>query len=190
MRNREQSPQVYVAWWPQHSVVKVGVTVRKRWRTFEIRGAQMVLIVDCDSWRTSDGIESDVHAILRRSLPRAFAAKCELSESLLATHSRGYLECYHTDDVHVVLNVVVGIASAHGIPIGSANGSPIEIALHRQTDQQTDQPTTHSPPRKSLPSVTHTRVQDFGRMVGNAVAARPARATGLHYAQSLEAHHD
>lgn len=82
---------VYLVTWDSAGIFKIGVTNRKRWRDFTLRGARLVAL--CESEDYADDIEFAAHLTARRIWPRPFRSAIE-AEPYLGRGGGGWLECY------------------------------------------------------------------------------------------------
>lgn len=93
---REPSPNtIYFVWWPAARVMKVGYTDQSRWRIFEPRGAEVLLLRQFDSARAALDFESACHEALASACRPAFAGREQAKASeLLGSQGGGWLECF------------------------------------------------------------------------------------------------
>lgn len=99
---------LYVVHWPRREFVKVGMTKNQRWRTFQSRGGQALLVLRLPSNKALM-IERHVHETLSRRLECPFWLERE-AERYLGSGGGGYTECYQ-DDGSEVMPVVLEAAS-------------------------------------------------------------------------------
>jgi hypothetical protein len=84
---------IYVVVWPSIRVVKVGYSGRKRWRSFQNRGAELLALKDFDDCTTAFHFEDACHMGLRATCRYAFQSASE-AEPYLGNKGGGYLECF------------------------------------------------------------------------------------------------
>ena len=110
---REPSPAtVYVVWWRQPDIIKVGYTNQSRWRVFEPRGADVLALWQFPNALDALDFESFCHRELEALLPLAFADKTEAKESRLVPGGCGHMECYQLGDEWTATDVLEYL-SAH-----------------------------------------------------------------------------
>lgn len=109
---------LYVVAWPD-GVFKVGITERRRWRGFELRGAELLYLK-----ATPDAceIETAIHEHLRLAADPAFQTSAE-AVSHLGVGGGGYLECYRP---------------CSGTAQADAQASQVEQTTHERTDVLTN----------------------------------------------------
>jgi hypothetical protein len=85
---------VYAVHWPEINVFKVGISERKRWRTFVNRGANVLAIMDdFDDYIGASDFEAACHFAAESVCRPAFTSARE-AVSYLGNHGGGYMECY------------------------------------------------------------------------------------------------
>lgn len=104
---------LYVVEWPRRDFVKVGVTKNQRWRNFQSRGGQPLLVLRLPSMKAL-AIERYVHDTLSGRLACPFSLP-RAAERYLGSGGGGYTECYE-DDGGEVMPVVLEAASRLGWP--------------------------------------------------------------------------
>jgi hypothetical protein len=112
-RRRPQVESVYLVRWPD-GVTKVGYTSFKRWRTFELRGAEVLAVWAFDDCTDGLACEEDMQQAL--PFPLRFRSARE-AIPYLGSGGGGYLECYATPtDIpnSAVLAMLASIATEHG----------------------------------------------------------------------------
>jgi len=86
-------PTVYVVHWPQIRVVKVGFSAERRWRSFEIRGADVVGLMEFSDAGEAFDFEYACHMGLQNVCRKAFLSSQD-AVPYLGNGGGGYLECY------------------------------------------------------------------------------------------------
>ena len=104
---REPSPAtIYVVWWRERNILKVGYTDQSRWRIFEPRGAVVLALWQFPTFMGALDFESFCHRQLESFLPPAFADKAEAKTSRLVPGGCGHLECYQLTDEWTATDVL------------------------------------------------------------------------------------
>lgn len=86
-------PIVYLVWWPQERIFKVGYSEHQRWRIFTLRGAELVQLRDFGSALDAARFETDCHHALRKVCRRGFQGRTE-AVPLLGCAGAGWMECF------------------------------------------------------------------------------------------------
>jgi hypothetical protein len=84
---------VYLVHWPEINVMKAGYSKRRRWWSFQRRGAVVVDLIHFDDFSDASAFESVVLAGLRSRGKLAFKSAAE-AEPYLGGRGGGWLECY------------------------------------------------------------------------------------------------
>jgi hypothetical protein len=91
---RQLKNNVYLVYWPQIRVLKVGFASDKsRWRAFCIRGANLLAVKEFDNSTEGYAFEDACHMALGTVCRRAFN-KSEEAVPYLGGRGGGYVECY------------------------------------------------------------------------------------------------
>lgn len=88
-----RKPVVYLVHWPEISVMKAGISTRKRWRAFLQRGAVVVDLVEFDDYFEASAFESVAVEGLRTLGPYGFSS-AEEAAPYLGGNGGGYRECF------------------------------------------------------------------------------------------------
>lgn len=88
---RKGQPATYVVHWGD--VWKAGFTTGHRWRSFELRGAEVVDVTIHDDWREAILAEGAIESWLSHLGHPAFACKAD-AVPWLGNQGGGYTECY------------------------------------------------------------------------------------------------
>jgi hypothetical protein len=96
MNRRKYQPATYVVRWGD--VWKAGFTSGKRWRSFELRGAEVINVTTYDSGLEALATESLIESWLAHLGHRAFRSKVEAAP-WLGNQGGGWTECYCLCDV-------------------------------------------------------------------------------------------
>lgn len=135
MSYKKGDPEVYLVTWPDHLIIKAGVTDCARWRNFVARGALLLdARLDLRPWR----LETDLERCLSDRLPRAFRVR-EDAAPWLGNRGGGYLECYRAPSGEALEQSIAACMSIMRTHHASAS------AARWSTDGRTDVPTKMHP---------------------------------------------
>jgi hypothetical protein len=87
--------EVYVVYWPEIQMVKVGATCKRRWRGFVARGAQVVGLIECEPGAAMYHVEADLRSAISHLVARTGFADKSDARPYLGTSGAGYMECRH-----------------------------------------------------------------------------------------------
>lgn len=87
------TPHVYVIYWPDYAILKIGISETWRWRAWHRRGAVDVAATDTCCMEHARAIEQWMLKRLAKYGARAFQSQ-EDARLLLGRHKGGYTECY------------------------------------------------------------------------------------------------
>lgn len=86
-------PHVYVVQWPKIGVIKAGFSCNQRWRSFVLRGAEVVDLIAFDTSSDAFEFESVVLDALRKACLPAFP-DWKSAEPYLGKAGGGWAECF------------------------------------------------------------------------------------------------
>ena len=86
-------PTVYTVNWPQDRIVKVGYSAQTRWRAFQIRGANLLGLMEFQTGGDALDFEYACQMGLKTVCRAAFNAAAD-AINYLGNGGGGYLECY------------------------------------------------------------------------------------------------
>lgn len=89
--------RVYVVYWPKNGVFKVGFSAVWRWKSFILRGADVVELYEFESSSDAFAIEGWLQESADALTDRAFPECTAEARELLGHKGGGYLECYRGD---------------------------------------------------------------------------------------------
>jgi hypothetical protein len=84
---------VYVVYWPEERLLKVGYSERQRWKPFVARGAEVLALKQFSSYDAASFYEHTCHKIMRQVCPRPFTSAHQ-ARQYLGSDGGGYRECY------------------------------------------------------------------------------------------------
>lgn len=93
MGYKATEPTVYVVEWPEIHVVKAGFSCNQRWRSFTLRGAEVVDLVRFPSSMDAFEFESVVLAAFRAQCVAGFPDS-DAAEPYLGNRGGGWAECF------------------------------------------------------------------------------------------------
>lgn len=127
MKPTQDESLVYLVRWPD-GITKAGFTSRRRWRTFEIRGASVLGIWAFPDW--NDALRCEVKMDTRMAeWPLAWSSKAEV-DGRLGRSRGGYRECHRVPSEvpnSCLVAMLASIAQLHC-------GTPYSRAMHVRTD--------------------------------------------------------
>jgi hypothetical protein len=91
--------EVYVVVWPTTRVVKVGYSAHRRWRKFERRGADLVLLASHQSIEAAADAERAMRAVIAGTYPPAFSEASAAADHL-GPSGGGWAECFRLPPEH------------------------------------------------------------------------------------------
>jgi hypothetical protein len=89
----------YTVVWPEHHIVKAGITTGRRWRDFLTRGARLhqLAIFAIPDWRDAHQLEADLHRHFATHGALAFPTRAD--SVWLLGRLGGHCETYRLDDL-------------------------------------------------------------------------------------------
>ena len=93
MGYRKTKHTIYTVFWPKRRIIKVGYSEKQRWRSFEIRGANTIGLMEFDDISDALAFERACHYGLSRVCRPAFPSSSTASK-YLGHGGGGYSECY------------------------------------------------------------------------------------------------
>lgn len=84
---------VYVVHWPEINVFKVGYSAQQRWRSFVLRGANVLKLMEFDTSTEAFLVEGGCHAALWEVSRSPFQTPLEAAP-YLGNGGGGYVECF------------------------------------------------------------------------------------------------
>lgn len=100
---------LYVVRWPQHGLIKVGVSKNERWQDFD-DGVELIFTLRAPR-DVALAMEANVHERLSERHARPFRKACQ-AIGLLGTKGAGFTECYV--DNGTTLGAVLEVLAAQG----------------------------------------------------------------------------
>lgn len=90
-------PTCYVVDWPDAGVFKIGYSAQQRWRSFVLKGANIVALHPFPQSTGAFNLETYFENCAQMLYPGAFDEKTPEAQSLLGPDCGGYLECHRGD---------------------------------------------------------------------------------------------
>lgn len=113
--SHDKTPHVYVVYWPDQAVIKVGMSNKVRWRAWRGRGAVEIATLDTCCMSHAHTIERWLLAYLKMDAKPAFASR-DASRVILGD-GVGWTECYQLE-----VGPFFGDPSQHAVDYGRSYG--------------------------------------------------------------------